>query len=154
LRFISAEKFAGPMSRTQLLNFLKKEQVLMRLAMIDTEGYPIVHPVWFVFEDGEIWAAIERTSRKARLLKRHEQVYFTIDKSTPQPKGVRGRGIATLIDNSSLALEMTKKHLLKYHGSLDDSFAKEFLDAISELIVVKVTPLYLASWDYSRTTRG
>jgi hypothetical protein len=78
-------------------------------------------------------------------------VYFTIDKSAYPPKGVRGRGSALLIEDDSLALKVTKKHLLKYHGTIDDDYARGFLDSPHELVIVKVSPIYLATWDYART---
>lgn len=148
-----ADRYAGPMNEEEVLDFLQRERVLMRLAMVDDDGYPMAHPVWFVYEDNCLWAAVERTSRKAKVLRKNSKVYFTIDKSTEPPKGVRGRGTATLIEDDSLALKVTTQHLLKYHGAIDDEFAKNFLDGVHELAVVRVAPIFLASWDYAKRRR-
>jgi len=153
LRLTAADRYAGPMDEKEILDFLDRERVLMRLGMVDDDGYPMVHPVWFVYEDNCLWAAVERTSRKAKILRKNPKVYFTIDKSSEPPKGVRGRGRAALIEDDSLALRLTEKHLLKYHGSTSDEFARDFLESIHESVVIKVTPIYLATWDYASTRR-
>jgi len=151
LKLTAADRYAGPMDEKQMIDFLEREKVMMRLGMIDEDGYPMVHPVWFAYEDGSLWAVVERTSRKARVLRKNTKVYFTIDKSAYPPKGVRGRGTALLIEDDSLALKVTKKHLLKYHGTIDDDYARDFLDSPHEQVIVKVSPIYLATWDYART---
>ena len=151
MRLTAADRYAGPMDQKDMLDFLDRERVLMRLATVDDAGYPMVHPVWFVYEDNCLWAVVERASRKAKLLRKNSKVYFTIDRSTEPPKGVRGRGTAALIEDDSLALRLTQKHLLKYHGSIEDEFARGFLQSIHESVVVKVTPIYFATWDYATT---
>lgn len=151
MKITAADRYAGLMDEKQMIDFLEREKVMMRLGMVDEDGYPMVHPVWFAYEDGSLWAVVERTSRKARVLRKNTKVYFTIDKSAYPPKGVRGRGSALLIEDDSLALKVTKKHLLKYHGTIDDDYARGFLDSPHELVIVKVSPIYLATWDYART---
>ena len=151
MKLTAADRYAGLMTEKQMIDFLEREKVMMRLGMVDEDGYPMVHPVWFAYEDGSLWAVVERTSRKARVLRKNTKVYFTIDKSAYPPKGVRGRGSALLIEDDSLALKVTKKHLLKYHGTIDDDYARGFLDSRHEQVVVRVSPIYLATWDYART---
>jgi general stress protein 26 len=156
MRILRVGKSAGIMTERELLGFLGKERETMRLAMLDTDGYPLVHPVWFVYDDGRLWITVERTGRKANLLRKSAKVYFTIDKSDPQigSKGVRGRGVAELIEDNSLALDVIRKQLLKYRGTLDDDYAKDFLgNVVPSQVVVKIRPLWFGAWDYGKPTQ-
>lgn len=154
MRIIKVDKYAGLMTEKEALDFLGKEREMMRVAMLDTEEYPLVHPVWFVYDDGLLWTTVERTGRKAKLLRGSGKVYFTIDKADPQigSRGVRGRGVAELIEDNSLTIEVIRKQLLKYRGTLEDDYAKDFLGNVApNQIVVKIRPLWFGAWDYGKT---
>ena len=157
MRILKVDKSAGIMTEREVLDFLGKEREMMRLAMLDTDGYPLVHPVWFVYDDSRLWVTVERTGRKANLLRKTGKVYFTIDKADPQigSKGVRGRGVAELIEDNSLALDVIRKELLKYRGTLEDDYAKDFLGNVAPTqVVVKIRPLWFGAWDYGQPPKN
>jgi len=72
------------MSAKETFELLQKEPLLMRIGVVGTDGYPLVHPVWFVYENERFLLVSERDSVKARILKRNNKVYFLVDKVTKE----------------------------------------------------------------------
>jgi nitroimidazol reductase NimA-like FMN-containing flavoprotein (pyridoxamine 5'-phosphate oxidase superfamily) len=64
----------------------------MRLGMVDGKGWPVVMPVWHVFERGVFRIATGTTSHKANVLRANERAYFTVDTggNYGDTRGVRG----------------------------------------------------------------
>lgn len=149
MKFRNVDKDAGPMTEQEAQAFLTSPGHLMRLAMVDLHGRPVVHPVWFVYDQEAFWLCVMDTSLKAGILKARSDVYFTIDTDGDYPKGVRGPGKAQVFtDNQALTLKIIKQHLVKYHGTSDDEYAQNFLRIVGNLIVVKIEPLWLGTWHY------
>ena len=65
------------MSEKETFEFLQNEPLLMRIGVIDTDGYPLVHPVWFIYEKEKFLLVSERKSTKVKILKRNSKVYFS-----------------------------------------------------------------------------
>ena len=102
----------------------------MRLGMIDGQGWPLVHPVWHVFEDEVLRVAVGKTSRKANVLRADQRAYFAVDTggASGETRGVRGRASVRVIDGDiRLSVDVTRKGLLKYMGTDSGSYADEML---------------------------
>ena len=70
-----------PVSETEVNNFLESK-LNIQIATIDEEGYPIIQPVWFVYdkESDKIYAGTSKMTKKVHNIKRNpDKIYFCID---------------------------------------------------------------------------
>jgi hypothetical protein len=79
-------------------------------------------------------------------------VYFSIDDETSAPKGVKGRGTVTIIEDPSKTLSAGDKMSIKYLGTLDHPVAKMITDGAKkgEVILIEISPKFFSTWNYSR----
>jgi hypothetical protein len=150
LKFVLADKMAKPLDDNEMLELLRRPN-LLRLAMIDIrDNLPFVHPIWFFYENNKFFASTESDGLKAKSIHNNPDVYFLIDVSPNDspPRGIRGKGVAKIINNSEYAYKVTEKNIVKYMGSLDSQFAKHLLEISKESSVIEINPSYIASWKY------
>jgi nitroimidazol reductase NimA-like FMN-containing flavoprotein (pyridoxamine 5'-phosphate oxidase superfamily) len=50
-KLVKVDPWARTMSEKRTLEFLQNEVHLMRIGIVDNDGYPLVHPVWFIYEN-------------------------------------------------------------------------------------------------------
>ena len=79
-----------PATRATVDRFLAAPR-LMRLGVTEPDGTPLVHPVWYTWEQDQFLLHIGTTSPKRRAIERQPMVYFTIDDTGPGVFGVRGK---------------------------------------------------------------
>jgi nitroimidazol reductase NimA-like FMN-containing flavoprotein (pyridoxamine 5'-phosphate oxidase superfamily) len=151
LKFKLADKKARTLEREELATLLNQPNIL-RIAMIDfRDGAPLVHPVWYYYNDGKFFTAVDKNGVKARSLRKNQNVYFLIDiESTKDgpPYGVRGKGTAKVVDDSDYATKVTVHNILRYLGSLDDAVAQNLIEVGKNSSLIEITPLYMATWKF------
>jgi hypothetical protein len=67
--------------------------------------------------------------------------------------GVKGRGIAIIVKDTTKALSLSEKIVAKYLGDLNTNAAKNMIEAVrngSEALI-EITPQYFSTWDYSKS---
>jgi nitroimidazol reductase NimA-like FMN-containing flavoprotein (pyridoxamine 5'-phosphate oxidase superfamily) len=126
---------------TELLN----QPIYLRVAMINSrDGTPLVHPMWYYYENGKFFAVSNKDGTKVRSLKKNPDVYFLVDIAD---RGVRGRGRAKVIDNPEYATRITSHNLVRYLGSLDSPEANDRIEiARNHYSAIEITPLFMATW--------
>lgn len=125
---------------SELLN----QPIYLRVAMINAkDGSPLVHPIWYYFDDEKFYAVSNTAGIKVQSLKKNPDVYFLVDVTD---RGVRGKARAKVIDDPSYAKEITARNLTRYLGSLDSPEAKERLEFSKNYSAIEITPVYMASW--------
>src|SRR5262245_64226730 len=65
MKIVAVDPQARVLSEDEVLALLR-EPILMRLGMVDGKGWPVVTPVWHVFESGVFRVAVGKTSHKDR----------------------------------------------------------------------------------------
>ncbi|MGH9923324.1 MAG: pyridoxamine 5'-phosphate oxidase family protein [Nitrososphaerales archaeon] len=148
-KIVKVDPWGRAMSEKETLQFLQSEPLLMRLGVVDSDGYPLVHPVWFIYENEKFLTVSERNSAKVRILSKNNKAYFVVDRVTEKngPSGVRGRGIAKIVDDSNHAQKVMQKLIMRYMGSLDRPIAKKLMEsAETESVVIEVYPKFLGTW--------
>ncbi len=138
------------MEKKDLLDLLNRPGIL-RLAMIDVrDGSPLVHPVWYYYEDEKFYISTDRKGAKARSLRRNPNVYFLIDIDPEHaaPYGVRGRGTAKVIEDPEFASKVTVRNVQRYLGTLDGKVAQSLIEMGKSSCAIEVTPLYMATWKF------
>lgn len=131
------------MDRNEVSELLN-QPIYLRLAMINAkDGSPLVHPIWYYYDEEKFCAVSNTMGIKVRSLKKNPHVYFLVDVTD---RGVRGRAKAKVIDDPSYAKEITARNLTRYLGSLDSPGAKERLEISKNYSAIEITPDYMASW--------
>lgn len=56
-------RYGRPLSEDEIIEFLSKSKRNLQLATIDEKNEPNIHPVWFLFENGNIYVITEKKSK-------------------------------------------------------------------------------------------
>ena len=152
MNIVAADPMARVLSEDEVLALLG-EPIVMHLGMVDGKGWPLVNPVWHVFEHGIFRVAIGKTSHKAKVLRASLRAYFAVDRgaSNGDTQGVRGRADVRIVDDDvDLAVEVCRKALLKYTGTDKDSYADEMLRWARDgsMSVVELDPAEFRAFSY------
>jgi len=150
----SEPSLGSSMTEEETRNFLSNEKLFARIGSIDKNGDPNVHPVWYYFDNDKIYFETGRDSRKAQNIQKKSTIYFCIDDSTAPYKGVRGKGIATILQDENKSIQIAEKLLMKYIGNLEDKMAKFLINSVKsgESKVIEIDPQFFATWDHSKGT--
>lgn len=141
-------RLSGPWPQARVHEFLAETCIPMRLAANTDSGFPIVLSLWFLREDEEILAVVHQDARIAKRLKADARCAFEIAPDEPPYRGVRGQATAGLHPDGAAAL--LERLLDRYLGSTDSSLGDFLLARAEEELVVRLRPIWIASWDYSR----
>jgi Pyridoxamine 5'-phosphate oxidase len=149
LNFVVADKHARPLLKREVSQLLGRPNIL-RIAYLDERGEPITHPVWYSYNRGRFLIATDRVGKKARLIRKNPIVYFLVDESSREngTLGIRGKGIARVIDDSLYATRVTRLNVKRYLGKLQSKTAKAVLAMGPDSCVIEITPSYLATWKF------
>ena len=128
----------------------------MQLATIDSQGYPVIQPVWFYHDSnsGKLYTGTEKRSRKVQNIRANpDRIYFSIDDDNFPYKGVKGRGQARISEDAQENLAVMEKINLKYLGTLDHPLAKRLMDnaANGTEVVIAISPKFYSAWDFAKS---
>ena len=143
-----------PVTETEVNNFLESK-LNIQIATIDEEGYPIIQPVWFVYDKGsnKIYAGTSKMTKKIHNIKRNpDKIYFCVDEENYPYKGVKGRGIARISEDIQKNLPIIEKINMKYLGTLDHPLAKTLMENTrnGSEVIIEITPKFFSAWDFSK----
>ncbi len=114
------------------------------LGFLASDGRPLVVPVWFVVDDGEVVFNTGGRTAKGRALQRDSRVALCVDDPHPPYSFVQVQGIATVTDDSPDLLELATRIGGRYMGT---HRAEEFgrRNAVPGEVVVRVRPTKVIS---------
>ena len=141
-------------TETEVDNFLNSK-LNIQIATIDEEGYPMIHPIWFLYDknSGKIHAATRKMTRKVENIRKSpDKIYFSIDDENFPYKGVKGRAEAKIVEDLQRILPIVEKINIKYLGTNDHPLAKMLLDNArkGEEIVIEIMPKFFSAWDFGK----
>src|SRR5215831_5786603 len=118
----------GPATRAAVDRFLAAPR-LMRLGVTEPDGTPLVHPVWYTWEQDQFLLHIPTKSPKRTAIEAQPTVYFTVDD--------RGRLRKILQDQWD-----------RYAGGSDGEPRRVLMGMVEtgDLILAILSPRYLATW--------
>jgi general stress protein 26 len=145
------------MTREEADIFLESK-LNLQIATIDEKGEPNIQPVWFYYDkdQGKFLITTSKLAKKAQNLRRKPTVYFSIDYENYDgnlpPKGVKGKGTATIVEDPDRIVPQADRISVKYLGTLDHPVAKMITDGAreGEVILVEISPKFFSTWDYSK----
>jgi nitroimidazol reductase NimA-like FMN-containing flavoprotein (pyridoxamine 5'-phosphate oxidase superfamily) len=131
MKIISAITGTPSMSKEEVDAFLESK-LNLQIGTIDDDGDPNIQPVWFNYDkDREKFLIITpKATRKIKNLRNKPNVYFSVDDENFPYKRVKGKGIATVVDNPVKTVPEAKKVYMKYLGTLNHPNPRMILESI------------------------
>lgn len=119
------------------------------LGYLAADGRPLVAPVWFVVDDGQVAFNTGRDTAKGRALARDSRVVICVDDPHPPYSFVQIQGVATLSDDPQDVLDIATRTGARYIGAdRADEFGRR--NAVPGELVVRVRPTkVVAGFDIS-----
>jgi general stress protein 26 len=141
-------------TESEVNNFLQSK-LNIQIATIDEEGYPMIQPTWFLYEDdtGKLYTGTQKMTRKVQNIRRNpDRIYFSIDDENYPYKGVKGRASARISEDIAKNLPIVEKINLKYLGTLEHPLAKMLMENTRSgtEVVIEITPKFFSAWDFGK----
>lgn len=143
---MSTLRINGPWSRHTIDEYLSDTVVPMRLSVVSRAGWPLVISLWFLHEEGKLFAACRQNAKVIEHLAANPRCGFEIAPELPPYHGVRGYGVAELSADSEAGL--LKRLVDRYLGPEETPFRRWLLDGSVEETAIAIRPERLTSWDY------
>jgi PPOX class probable F420-dependent enzyme len=123
----------------RVVEFLSAGTRTGMLGFVASDGRPLVTPVWFVVDDGELVFATHRDTPKYRALQRDPRVAICVDDPHPPYSFVQVQGVAAVSDDAGDLLDNTTRTGARYMGAeRADEFGRR--NAVPGELVVRVRP--------------
>lgn len=119
----------------------------LRLATIGSDGFPLVVSVWFFYDEGLIWCAVQNDSSMAINIEENSNVGFEVGPNETPYMGVRGQGKAKLFPERGG--EKLKKLINRYLDEDNKDLADWLLSRTETETAICIEPEWFYSWDYS-----
>jgi nitroimidazol reductase NimA-like FMN-containing flavoprotein (pyridoxamine 5'-phosphate oxidase superfamily) len=157
MKVISATSEIPGMTREEAERFLESK-LNLQIATIDEKGEPNIQPVWFYYDRDQrkLLITTSKLAKKTQNLRRNPTIYFSIDHENydenAPPRGVKGKGTATIVEDPSTIIPQADRISIKYLGTPDHPIAKMISDGAKkgEVVLVEINPKFLSTWDYSK----
>ena len=153
MKIVQATSEIPSMTREEVDRILESK-LYLRLATIDEQGWPNIHTVWFYYDKNKekLLLTTSKLAKKTQNIRNKPSVYFSIDDDNSTPKGVKGRGTVTIIEDPNKAASEGDKISIKYLGTLDHPVAKMITDSAKkgEVVLIEISPKFFSTWDYSK----
>jgi len=153
MKIISTTSEIPSMTKDEAEKFLESK-LNLQLATIDEQGDPNIQPVWFYYDKDEekLWINTSKFAKKTQNILKRSTIYFSIDDENPPVRGVKGKGIATIIDDLKIVVPLGEKISLKYLGTLDHPIAKMISEDSKKggVVLVEISPKFFSTWDYGK----
>lgn len=135
-----------PLTQEETDEFLRGANIAA-VATVDPDGQPHVVPTWYVYDDGEVVFHTGLRSRKYRNLRRNPRVTLCVDTRTPPYRAVVVYGKATT--EVATDEERSRRMAVAYLG---EKVGNRYADSLrgGSVVVVRVKPERVISWDYAR----
>ena len=129
----------------------------MILVSIGHDGYPHAVPMWFVVDDdGTVYMTTYARSQKAVNLQRNPRVALLVESGVnyDELKGVLVRGTAEVIADVELCVRVLSRVHAKHVGGLAEGVEDLMRAQAQKRVVLKITPVRIASWDHRKLGGG
>jgi PPOX class probable F420-dependent enzyme len=153
MKVVAATSEIPSMTREEAEKFLESK-LNLQLATIDEQGEPNIQPVWFYYDKNRerLLITTSKSAKKTQNLRNKPVVYFSIDDENLPYKGVKGKGIANMIEDIDNVVAQADRISMKYLGTLDHPIAKMITDSSKkgEVVVIEINPKFFSTWDYGK----
>lgn len=106
---------------------------------VAADGRPLVAPVWFVVDDGQLVFTTGRDTSKGRALARDSRIVICVDDPHPPYSFVQVQGLASVSEDQPDVLDVATRTGARYMGAdRADEFGRR--NAVPGELVVRVRP--------------
>lgn len=133
----------------RVIEFLSAGTRTGMLGYVAADGRPLVTPVWFVVDEGQLAFNTGRDTSKGRAIARDSRVVICVDDPHPPYSFVQVQGVATVSEDPADVLDIATRTGARYMGA---ERAEEFGQRNSSPgeLVVRVRPTKInAGFDIS-----
>jgi nitroimidazol reductase NimA-like FMN-containing flavoprotein (pyridoxamine 5'-phosphate oxidase superfamily) len=153
MKVVNATSEVPGMTMQEVEKFLESK-LNLQIATTDEQCEPNIHPVWFYYDKGKgkLFVNTSKAAKKTQNLRIKPTIYFSVDDENIPYKGVKGKGLATIIEDIDRIIPIEEKISLKYLGTLDHPIAKMISDHSKkgETVVIEISPKFFSTWDYGK----
>jgi PPOX class probable F420-dependent enzyme len=123
----------------KVVAFLSEGTRTGMLGFVASDGRPLVAPVWFVVDNGELVFNTGRGTSKGRAIARDSRVVVCVDDPRPPYSFVQVQGVATVSEDPAEILDIATRAGARYMGA---ERAEEFgrRNSAPGEVVVRVRP--------------
>jgi PPOX class probable F420-dependent enzyme len=138
-----------PELSARVVEFLSAGTRTGMLGYVAADGRPLVAPVWFVLDDGQVVFNTGRDTSKGRALDRDSRVVICVDDPHPPYSFVQVQGVASVSEDPPDVLDIATRTGARYMGAdRADEFGRR--NAVPGELVVRVRPTkVIAGFDIS-----
>lgn len=141
----------GMWSQEAIASFLCQMQIPLRLASVTNTGWPVVVSLWYLYENGRLYCATQKTAKIVAHLGREPRCAFEVAADLPPYRGVRGQGKASV--TQSRGPEILTRLLERYLKGASSSLAQRLLTRSAEEVAIEIEPVALTTWDFTERMR-
>jgi len=134
-------------SDDELVRRLELSITPLRIACNTEAGFPLIVPLWFLFENGSFYSITYRNAKLLSHLWADNRVGFEVANNEPPYAGVRGRGEVTLLEGEGE--HWLPRLLQRYQINPQSQLARGLMARIDDEITIRLTPQQMSGWDYS-----
>jgi nitroimidazol reductase NimA-like FMN-containing flavoprotein (pyridoxamine 5'-phosphate oxidase superfamily) len=136
----------------QISRFLNESVIPIRLACNDSRTVPLVCSLWFLYDEGALWCATQKSASVAALLEASPECGFEVAPQEMPYRGVRGQGVASM--STDAGAEVLLRLIDRYLGERDSSFARWLQSRADNEVAIRIKPAYFSAWDFSQRMTG
>lgn len=127
--------------------FLSEIRIPIRIACKTITDWPIVISLWFLYQDGLLYCATQKSAKIIEYLQYDARCGFEIAEDRPPYCGIRGQATAQI--NDKLGVEILEKLLVRYLGDANNDLAKKLLANRDTEVAIVLKPVRIYTWDFS-----
>ena len=101
----------------RVMEFLSAGTRTGMLGYVAADGRPLVAPVWFVVDDGQLVFNTGRDTSKGRALARDSRAVICVDDPHPPYSFVQVQGVATVTEDPQDVLDIATRTGARYMGA-------------------------------------
>jgi PPOX class probable F420-dependent enzyme len=122
-----------------LITFLSEGTRTGMLGYLASDGRPLVAPVWFVVDDGQVVFNTGKNTAKGRALVRDPRVVMCVDDPHPPYSFVQIQGVASISEDPEELRDVATRTGRRYMGSdRADEYGRR--NGVPGELVVRITP--------------
>jgi PPOX class probable F420-dependent enzyme len=123
----------------EVIAFLSEGTRTGTLGYLASDGRPLVAPVWFIVDDGELVFNTGKNTAKGRALRRDPRVVLCVDDPRPPYSFVQVQGIASISEDPQELIDVATRAGRRYMGA---ERAQEYgrRNGVPGELVVRVSP--------------
>lgn len=130
----------------EIKTFMDETVIPMRLACVSESGWPVALSLWYVYLDGALYCATQKTARVVRYLQNEARCGFEIAGDLPPYCGMRGQAKAFIEpEKGAIVLETL---LVRYLKDTDNNLARDLLSKKDREVAIRIEPVNITTWNF------